>query len=253
MPRLIVLGTANAVSTAEHDNTHFLLQGRESVILIDCGSQPLVTFRRFGVHFNQLTDIILTHMHPDHVWGFPILMMSLTRLGRRKPLRIHGNYQCLRHTENMMQAFSWHDSGQTFPLAWRYVPERKDELVLENTDFRITSWPVRHYDVSTIGMRIVSKMTGKVIGYTCDTAPTEAIVDIGRDADLFFHEAAGLDPYGHSSASQAGQAASEARAGRLILIHYHVWNTDPTPLVEEARRTFDGPVELAVDYQVYDI
>ena len=78
------------------------------------------------------------------------------------------------------------------------------------------------------------------------------IIEIGRNADLLFHEAAG-DGYGHSSAEQAGEMASEAGAQKLVLIHYEVWDTDPYKLVPEAKRTFNGPVELAVDYTVYEI
>lgn len=253
MARLIVLGSAAAVSNAEHDNTHFLVQGRESVVLIDCGMRPIANLRRLGVDFEHLTDVILTHMHPDHIYGFPILMQGLWQLGRHKPLRIHSNYQCLERTEKLLEAFSWKNNLNTFPIAWHYLPERRDELVLDNSDFRITAYPVKHYDVSTIGIRIISKESGKVIGYTCDTAPHPNLVEIGRDADLFFHEAAGKDALGHSSAAQAGESATLANARRLVLIHYQVWDTDPSPLVDEARTAYEGPVELAVDFQIYDI
>jgi ribonuclease BN (tRNA processing enzyme) len=68
MARLIILGSASAVSDAEHDNTHFLLQGDHgSVILVDCGSNPIGKLSRHGIHFDQLSDLILTHFHPDHV------------------------------------------------------------------------------------------------------------------------------------------------------------------------------------------
>lgn len=253
MARMIVLGSSNAVSNAEHDNTHFLLQGSESVVLIDTGSRPIVNLRRLGIGAEQLTDVILTHMHPDHVYAFPILLTGLWELGRRKPLRIHGNYQCLEAVENMMKAFAWHNLPNTFPIAWRYLPERWDELVLENTDFRVTAYPVKHYDMSTVGLRILSKSTGKVVGYTCDTAPTPSLSEIAREADLLFHEAAGRDPYGHSSAYDAGETATKANAKRLVLIHYHVWDTDPYPLLEEARQTFQGPIEIAADFQIYEI
>src|SRR5690606_40013620 len=63
------------------------------------------------------------------------------------------------------------------------------------------------------------------------------------------HEAAG-EGLGHSSAAQAGEIATEAGAQKLVLVHYNVWEADPSKLVPEARKTFNGPVELAVDYTV---
>ncbi len=253
MARLIILGSAAAVSDAEHDNTHFVLQGDHSVVLVDCGSNPVVKLRRFGIHYNQLTDMILTHFHPDHVYGVPMLLMHMWLLGRRKPLRVHGLSHCLERTEAMMSAFSWDDWPQFFPVAFHRVAYRESRHILDNPDFRITAWPVHHYNVPTIGLRIESKVSGKIIGYSCDTAPVPNILRLSQDADMLIHEAAGRDPDGHSSAAEAGEIANEAQCKRLVLVHYEVWERDPTPLIDEARRTFDGPVELAADFNVYDI
>ena len=78
MARLIILGSAAAVSDAEHDNTHFLLEGdRGDVVLVDCGSNPLPKLERCGIEPGQLQAMILTHFHPDHVSGVPILLMQL--------------------------------------------------------------------------------------------------------------------------------------------------------------------------------
>lgn len=251
MARLIVLGSSAAVSDEQHDNTHMLLEGEHSVVLIDCGSNPVVKLKRFGIHYEQLTDMILTHFHPDHVYGVPILLMDMWLLGRYNPLRVHGLHHCLERTEDMMLAFSWNQWPNFFPVAFHRFQERPGVLVLDNPDFRIRAYPVKHY-IPTVGLRIEVKSSGKVIGYSCDTEPVPNVLEIGRDTDLFIHEATGAAP-GHSSAAQAGEMAAEARAKKLVLVHYEVWNADPTTLVPEARTTFDGPVELAIDNTVYEI
>jgi len=251
MARLIVLGSAAAVSDEQHDNTHLLLEGENSLVLIDCGSNPMTKLKRFGVQEESLTDMILTHFHPDHVYGVPILLMHMWLLGRRKPLRIYGLHHCLERTEDMMVAFSWNSWPDFFPVAFHRLSERPNVHVLDNADFRITAWPVKHY-IPTIGLRIEVKSSGKVIGYSCDTEPIPNVVEIGRDADILLHEAAG-EGWGHSSAAQAGEIATEAGARKLVLIHYQVWDTDTSSLVPEAQATFNGPVELAEDYSVYEI
>lgn len=251
MARLIVLGSASAVSDDQHDNTHLLLEGENSVVLIDCGSNPVVKMKRFGIHYERLTDMILTHFHPDHVYGVPILLMHMWLLGRKRALRVYGINHCLERTEDMMHAFSWATWPNFFPVAFHRVLERPDSLVLDNDDFRITAFPVKHF-IPTIGLRIIVKSSGKIVGYTCDTEPIPLLVEIGRNADLFIHEAAGTDE-GHSSAAQAGEIATEAHAKKLVLIHYNVWDTDPHALVPEAESTFGGEVELAEDYSVYEI
>jgi ribonuclease Z len=253
MARLTILGAAAAVSDATHDNTHFILQGDHSNILIDCGSNAVVKLRRVGINFEDLSDVILTHFHPDHVYGVPMLLSHMSLLGRHHPLDFYGLSHCVERTEQLIEAFSWFDWPQMFPVMFHRLPERVDELVIDNEDFRITGYPVVHYGLPTIGLRILSKASGKIIGYSCDTAPCPNVVELGRDADMLIHEAAGADPLGHCSATQAAELATAAGAQRLVLVHYEVWDKDPTVLINEARARFDGPVELGTDYMVYDI
>ena len=39
----------------------------ERKILIDCVSTAVVRLEQAGIELNEITDIILTHMHPDHI------------------------------------------------------------------------------------------------------------------------------------------------------------------------------------------
>ncbi len=250
MARVIILGSAAAVSDAEHDNTHFIIQGEGSPILIDCGSNPLGKLHKLGINDETMQDVILTHFHPDHVSGFPNMLMQLWLLGRQMPLRIYGLNHCINRIEDMMLMFAWDTWPNFFPVPQHRILERPNAPVQENDDFRITAWPTKHF-IPTIGLRIENKKTGRVLAYSCDTEPIPAIVELAQGADMLIHEAAGKG-FGHSSARQAGVMATAAGAKSLYLIHYQVWNTDPTPLVAEARETFDGPVFLCEDFDIYE-
>jgi len=48
MPRMTILGTASFIPDETHDNAHMLLQGEKGCVLIDSGSNPLVSFKRPG-------------------------------------------------------------------------------------------------------------------------------------------------------------------------------------------------------------
>lgn len=252
MARLIILGSAAALSDAEHDNTHFLLQGDHgSVVLVDCGANPLGKLPRYGIAPDDLTDLILTHFHPDHVYGVPLLLMQLWLLGRTRPLNVHGLHHCLGRVEEMMATYMIDTWPDFFPMHFQRLAEREGVPVLDNHDFRISAWPTKHF-IPTIGLRIEVKTSHKVVGYSGDTEPIPAIVTLARDADLLLHEAAGAG-FGHSSAAQAGEIAALAGARRLALIHYPVVGSDPRPLLSEAATTFSGPIDLAEDLQVYEI
>jgi len=250
MARIVILGSSAAVSDAKHDNTHFVLIGETGPVLVDCGSNPLGKIKNLGIDDEALQDIILTHFHPDHVSGVPNMLMHMWLLGRHAPLRFYGLNHCIKRTEDMMSAFAWETWPNFFPVTFKRVRERDNDLVLDNADFRITAWPTKHF-VPTIGLRIENKRTGTVLAYSCDTEPIPGLIDLAHDADLLIHEAAGKG-FGHSSARQAGEIATEAGAKSLYLIHYQVWNTDPRPLIDEARETYDGPVTLCEDFDEYE-
>jgi len=252
MAHIVILGTAAAVNDANHDYTHFLLLGeRDSPILVDAGSNPLGKIKDLGIDDEALQDVILTHFHADHVSGVPNMLMHMWLLGRQAPLRFYGLHHCINRVEDMMGSFGWQEYPNFFPVAFHRVSERFRAPVMENEDFIITAWPTKHFNVPTIGLRIENKVTGKIFAYTCDTEPTESLLELAKDADLLLHEAAGPPP-GHSTARMAGELAARVEAGSLYLIHYQVWNTDPTPLPSQAEEVYNGPITLCKDLDVYE-
>ena len=246
MTKLVILGSSNAIPTEEHENTHMALLGEERFVLIDCVSNPMVRLKKAGLNFNDLTDLILTHFHPDHVTGVPLLLQNMWQLGRTRPLSIYGLHHTLDRIIDLMGFYDWSDWPNFFPVIFHRLPEQNGTTVFSDAEFNITSYPVRHF-IPTIGLRIGFPKTGKVLAYSCDTEPCPEVIELAQNADVLIHEAHGAQ-VGHSSASQAAGIARDAGAKKLFLIHYQTWNNDPAPLVEEAAQIFSGDVALAKDF-----
>ncbi len=251
MMQLIILGSSSAVSTPGHENTHMVLVTDDKAVMIDCVSNPLIRLRRAGVAFDQLTDLILTHFHPDHVSGAPTMLMEMWLLGRRRPLIIHGLAYTLERIKTLMDLYGWGSWPDFFPVVFNDLPERELTTVVDGNDFRILSSPVRHL-IPTIGLRIECVSNNTAFAYSCDTEPSEEVARLAAGADLLIHEAAGRGR-GHSSAEQAGEIARRAEVGRLLLIHYPTATGETTRLVQAAQGTFHGDVALAEDFMVLDL
>ena len=51
MPKVIILGSSNAVPSKDHENTHLVIIGEERTILVDCVSNPIVRLGAGGRGF----------------------------------------------------------------------------------------------------------------------------------------------------------------------------------------------------------
>jgi ribonuclease Z len=202
------------------------------------------------VEFDSLTDLILTHSHPDHVSGVPLLLMNMWLMGRHHPLNIYGLDHTLNRIEVMMGTYSWDEWPNFFPVVFYRLPANEKTLVLECEEFRIFSSPVRHL-IPAIGLRMELKRYEKVVAYSCDTEPCAELVRLATGADVLIHEAAG-GALGHTSAAEAGEVARQAEVGELYLIHYPTGKYASGDLVAEAKRYFQGPVRLAEDFMTLD-
>jgi len=247
MPKLIILGTANAIPDENHENTHLAIIGRQRQVLIDCVGNPVVRLKQAGIHLNGLTDIFLTHFHPDHVAGVPSLLMSMWLLGRRDPLDIYGLHYTLDRIEKLMGFYEWDHWPDFFPVIFHRLPAEPLTLALRSDEFLIYTSPVEHL-IPTIGLRVEASQTGKVLAYSCDTQPCDAVVELADKADVLIHEATGKHQ-GHSSASQAGNIAARAEVGSLYLIHY---DPQSESLESQAQKEFPGLVTRAEDFMTIE-
>jgi ribonuclease Z len=250
MAKLIFLGTSNAISDKNHENTHMVLVGQHRMVLIDCPVSPIGRFQTADLDITRLSDLILTHFHPDHVSGVPQLLMNMWLMGRHQPLNIHGLPYTLDRVEKMMGLYGWSEWPDFFPVAFHRLPDQALVPVIECAEFRILAGPVQHF-IPTIGLRMEFAASGKTLAYSCDTGPCVEELQLAAGADILVHEASGALP-GHSSAAQAGQAARQAGVGSLVLIHYPTGQFATGDPLAQARRQFDGPVTLAEDYMVLD-
>jgi ribonuclease BN (tRNA processing enzyme) len=111
------------------------------------------------------------------------------------------------------------------------------------------------HPVTAYGLRILAD--GRTLAYSGDTGTCDALVETARDADLFLCEASFVEggdnpPDLHLTGAEAGVMATEAGARRLVLTHVPPWH-DPQVMLAEAHLTYDGPLELAVPGETYDI
>jgi len=220
----------------------YLLREGDTAIWLDCGNGTFPNLQQY-IDPADLSAVVITHEHPDHcvdIFGLHVLL----RYGKdRAGLPVFAPGGADRRLGHLVA--NW---GDTFD--WNAVSDG-DKVRVGSVDLRFsrTDHPPPTYAVeaSAAGRRMI---------YTADTGPGWSVDAFGSGADLVVSEASYLHdniPIAiHLSAHQAGLAAREARAQRLVLTH--VWpQVDPEASLAEGSEAFGEPVTLAVPHLITEI
>jgi len=217
----------------------YLVRGGGAAVWVDCGSGTLPHLQQHA-RVEELSAVVLTHQHPDHcadIYGLHVLM----RYGlERSGLPVFAP----EGVEERLGALvdGW---GDTFD--WKVVGDG-DAVQLGDLGLRFsrTDHPPPTYAVEATA-------DGKRMVYTADTGPDWTVGAFGDGADLVLSEATYQEGHKgvewHLSAGEAGRAAREAGASRLILTH--LWpQVDPLESVRQGTEAFGEPVTLATPHLV---
>jgi ribonuclease Z len=140
--RVTFLGTAGAVPTTERTPSGVFLNREGDCFLLDAGEGTQRQMMRFGTGFS-VSDIFLTHLHGDHVYGLPGLLETLDFNDREAPLTIHAPRRTREDVTALLTACG---GSPSFPV---HVAEvAPDETALEAEDYEIRAFATDHRTVS---------------------------------------------------------------------------------------------------------
>lgn len=186
--RLTIYGSGDAFGSGGRFNTCLALEGRGETMLVDCGASAPTAWNLFGLDRNAVSAILLTHFHGDHVGGLPAFLLDARFISRRRtplviagPRGVHARVRAV--TEALFPGY-W-DAPQSFPLEFIEV---SPNAPVDLAGFLIETFPMVHDDRAgpCQGYRFAND--GKVFAFSGDTTWTDALVPLGRAADLFLCE-----------------------------------------------------------------
>jgi ribonuclease BN (tRNA processing enzyme) len=246
--RLTVIGCGDAFGSGGRFNTCFLIEGRRSSILLDCGASSMVSLRRQGIDANAIDGVILTHLHGDHFGGLPFFLLDAQFLARRdKPLLVVGPLGARDRLSAAMEVF-FPGSSET---KWRFFLDVKEIVAgssCEMLGFGIRTTEVVHYSGAPSTAVRVSDGS-HVLAYSGDTEWIDALFGVADGADLLIMECYDFSRRltGHMNWPDLQSRLPQLNARRIMLTHMN-----PTMLVqhEALRRT---GVMLAEDGLVYEL
>jgi len=225
----------------EHDGYHLVL---------DLGSGALGPLQRH-VDLDDVDAVWVSHLHADHcadLCGFYVARKYCPTPLARAQLPVFGPPATRQLIAGAYGGISEEHLSQVF--AFHTVTPGQRTIGPFTVTAARTAHPVECYAVRL-------EAGGRVLVYTGDTGPSQAVQDLAAGADLLVAEASfvtgAVNPADlHLTGAQAGALARTAGAGRLVVTHVPPWY-DPEQARSEAAASFGGPVDLAVSSATYQL
>jgi ribonuclease Z len=265
-----LLGTGGPIPDPHRAGPSTLISAGDDHVLVDAGRGVLMRLAGAGVPVGQLSAVVLTHLHSDHITDLNDVITTrwITSFEPSPaPLRIVGPVGTQAVVDHLMAALEpdvayriAHHDDLTAPPAVE-VTEVVDGPVEVGTAMTITAGPTDHKPVEpSVGYRFDTGEHAVVVAG--DTVPCAGLDALCVGADALVHTVIRKDIIAnvpiprmqdtldyHSSPQEAAQTAERAGVGALILTHY-VPTIPPgggDDWRELASRHFTGRVELGDD------
>jgi ribonuclease BN (tRNA processing enzyme) len=239
---MTVLGCAGSFPGPDSACSAYLVEAEGFRLLLDFGAGSLSALQRYA-SLTSVDAILLSHLHADHVLD-ACNYVVVRRYAPDGPYPAVPVYAPAGAAERLACAYGSPDEGSLDDV---YSFHDLKPGTFSIGPFAVTADRMNH-PVETYGVRL--EHGGKVLAYSADTGPCDALHRIAHGADLFLCEASYIDgednpPDLHLTGRDAGEVATKAGVARLLLTHLVAAWGNETKTVESATGSFAGPIMVA--------
>lgn len=147
-----ILGSGAALPTSQRNPSAQYVCCNDRHFLIDCGEGTQSQLRKYGIKFQKISHIFISHLHGDHFFGLVGLLSSMHLLGREKELIIYGPAELEQLIRPQLEI-----GGARLAFQLRFViVTQTPGLIFEDNKLEVRSFPLRHR-VPTNGFCIIEK------------------------------------------------------------------------------------------------
>ncbi len=252
--RITVLGKSPAWQDADGACSGYLVQDADTNLLVDCGSGVFSKLRGV-VDYADVDAIVISHLHADHLLDLIPFGTALTFSPREHDASVRPRLIVAPGGIEVVGAITA-AIGQAGLLDGAFaICEYDPAETVTVGPLRIRFQPVPHY-IQAHAVEVCGTSGGR-FSFGADHRPTDVLNHFARATDLLFLEATlrrpePAGPRGHMTPAEAGAVAAACDAQRLVLTHISD-ELDPAWATAEARRAYDGPVEVARQGAVYEV
>ena len=148
MFEILFLGTSASAPSAKRGLSAQIIKHDEYRFLVDCGEGTQRQILQSGTGFKNITKILLTHGHLDHILGLGGLLSTFLRWEAIDELDIFGGRATLDRVHALVYDVVLRGNQPPMPLR---LNEIKPGTFFETDDFSITAFSVSHRGPDCLG------------------------------------------------------------------------------------------------------
>jgi len=290
--RLITLGTLAGPNprTGRAQSSNLLIVNG-ALYVVDAGDRVARRLAEAGVNIREIGPIFITHHHDDHTAGLGTLLSIAWNQNRTKPINVYGPPRTEELVKAAVQYFTISaeiriaDGGRTIPIAQVFFGHDVGTgLIYQDANVKVTAVENTHYAFhkgpdsgkhKSYSYRF--ETPHRVIVFTGDTGPSDAVTELAMGADLLVTETVSFQDrmqrmidsgrwqkmtpaeqagirrqatQGHLTLEEIGKMAARANVKTVVLSHLTAradGSDDYTSWAEEVKKYFFGQVLVAKD------
>ena len=281
--RLTFLGTGMPFPTRNQAAAGVLMEfGNGDILMFDVGSGTVANFNSMKIPPADLTKFFISHLHTDHQGDLDMFWAQGLPFGRILPMNVWGPtgdghaLGTQAFVDGILDANYWDLKSRTgtIPTTGAEIITHEfdwaaTQVVYEEDGVTVTSFPAIHVMAGAVSYRI--DWNDMSIVYSGDTKINNFMAEQGQNVDLLIHEtflpaeilsektgmalesAMTVTNEFHTPAKAAGVIFELTQPKMAVM--YHTWVTEKTitPLFDDLRIPYLGPVTLAQDFTVFNI
>ena len=195
-----VCGSRSPIPSPGRAETCVMVRAGENIYIVDIGDGSASNLRSWGIPFNKIKSVLLTHLHSDHISDLADLQLATwINENRETKLDVYGPDGVNLITEGFETAYeldyffrNTHHGEQIAPLDVAglspHIVDLDQPKIIDEDGLVVTAFKVVHDPVEpALGYRFDYK--GRSLVISGDTSYSENLIEKSRDADVLIHEA----------------------------------------------------------------
>lgn len=282
--RVVACGTGMPNARPKQAAACWLVElGNGDKFIFDIGLGSAERISAQMLHYDYLDKVFIGHLHADHIGDLDALWVGGVISNRQRPLRIWGpsgsetKLGTQYMVDRMKEMYSWdwasrmgnvNTQGLTLEVN-EFDYKAVNEVIYQENGVTIRSIPAIHAVDGSVSF--ILEWNGLKFAFSSDTYPNKWWMEHTKNSDIAIHEcfappsimvkkqkfppgdALNVATQVHTSPGMFGKVMSEIKPRMAVGYHTFVdFDTQPQ-IMDEIRSTYDGPVQLAVDYMVFNV